>query len=426
MVGVGGRHARDRGAEGPEDPLPGGRWTFLTRPFVLLCGFYFVVFFAGYQLFPLVPLHLRSLGAGLAESGRFMTTFTVGAALGGLVTGPLGDRLGSRRVLQGAALLMVLFLAIYTLLPVRWAFYVLAPLNGVVWSGLRTASVAQAGTLLPLQRRAEGMSIFGLASPGGIALGPLLGLALWPLLGFRGTLLLLAAAFVALGLAVRGLPGEAPAGRPSAATFRWPETSALAPAAISFLLGVSYGPVPPYAAQEARLLGLLWPSALLACLAGGIVGLRALLALRGLGARPIRMMPGLLLLTAAGQILLALAPGGTPRHILGGVLYGAGFGMAHTLLFMHVLETASPGRRGAGIGVLYFAYDLGQAAGALAVGEAMDLAGGWLGAAGGFRAGWGLASLAVLASLPLGRRIAAARRGAAGPAPDARDVTLVL
>ena len=74
--------------------------------------------------------------------------------------------------------------------------------------------------------------------------------------------------------------------------------------------------------------------------------------------------------------------------------------------------------------MLEFAYDLGQAAGALAVGEAMDLAGGWLGAAGGFRAGWGLAGLAVLASLPLGRRIAAARRGASGPAADAGDVTL--
>ena len=72
---------------------------FLTAPFVLLCAFYFLVFAAGYQLFPVVPLHLRDLGASLAESGRFQTAFMLGSGFGSLFTGPLGDRLGQRRVL---------------------------------------------------------------------------------------------------------------------------------------------------------------------------------------------------------------------------------------------------------------------------------------------------------------------------------------
>ncbi|MCX6546893.1 MAG: hypothetical protein NTW40_02440, partial [Acidobacteria bacterium] len=65
-----------------------------TGPFLILWAFYFLVFAAGYQLFPVVPLHLRDMGASLAESGRFQTAFMLGSGFGSLFTGPLGDRLG--------------------------------------------------------------------------------------------------------------------------------------------------------------------------------------------------------------------------------------------------------------------------------------------------------------------------------------------
>ena len=81
-----------------------GRSRFLTPAFVLLTSFYFLIFAAGYQLFPVLPLRWRELGATLAESGRFMAAFTLGSGIGALFTGPLGDRLGQRRVLRGASL----------------------------------------------------------------------------------------------------------------------------------------------------------------------------------------------------------------------------------------------------------------------------------------------------------------------------------
>ena len=65
----------------------------MTTPFIILCAFYFLVFAAGYQLFPVVPLRLRELGASLAESGRFQTAFMLGSGFGSLFTGPLGDGL---------------------------------------------------------------------------------------------------------------------------------------------------------------------------------------------------------------------------------------------------------------------------------------------------------------------------------------------
>jgi hypothetical protein len=60
-----------------------------------------------------------------------------------------------------------LLLGAYGLLHVRWAFYLLAFPHGVVWSGLLTATMATLGQVLPAERRADGLSVYGLASPAG-------------------------------------------------------------------------------------------------------------------------------------------------------------------------------------------------------------------------------------------------------------------
>jgi|GEM_PF-153024 len=384
-----------------------------TRAFILLSVFYFTVFLAGYQLFPIVPLHLRNLGADLAESGRFMGAFTLGSAVGSLFTGPLGDRLGQRRVLRVASLLMVVFFAAYALIDRpehRWIFYVLAPIHGLVWSGLRTATVAKAGSMLAPELRAEGMSFFGMSSPAGIAVGPLLGLLLWPVLGFRWMLIVLGAIYVALHLLIKSLPREPVEHRRQDALFQLPEKFTLWPALLLFGIGISFGPMPPYSAQEAKFLHLAMPSAFLTSLALGIVGLRLVLGLRGLGKRPIRKLAPMLWVTLAGLAMLALLPGGTSRHILAGLIYGAGYGMVHTLMFMYMIETSRPDRRGAAVGMLYFSYDLGQAVGAVALGWAMERIGAHWGLEVGYRGGWALGCLALVGCLLLAPRFLRPKR----------------
>ena len=388
----------------PEAPPP----KLFTRDFILLAVFYFTVFLAGYQLFPIVPLHLRRLGADLAESGRFMGAFTLGSAVGSLFTGPLGDRLGQRRVLRVASLLMVVFFTAYALIDKpehRWLFYVLAPIHGLVWSGLRTATVAKAGSMLAPEIRAEGMSFFGMSSPAGIAVGPLLGLLLWPVLGFRWMLMVLGAIYVALHILIKSLPREPPEQRRKQALFQGPERVVIWPALLLFGIGISFGPVPPYSAQEATFLHLSMPSAFLTSLALGIVGLRLILGLTGLGKRPIQMLTPMLWVTLAGLGMLALLPGGTGRHISAGLVYGAGYGMVHTLMFMHMIDTSQPDRRGAAVGVLYFSYDLGQAVGAVALGWAMERFGAHWGLVIGYRGGWALGCLALVGCLLVAPRI---------------------
>jgi MFS family permease len=370
---------------------------FLTAPFLILWGFYFLVFAAGYQLFPVVPLHLRDLGASLAESGRFQTAFMLGSGFGSLFTGPLGDRLGPRRVLRLASFAIVGILASYAFLRVRWAFYLLAPVHGLLWSALRTASIAKAGGILSLEHRAQGLSLFGLSGPGGVAVGPLLGLWLMPRLGFMWMLLLLAGVFAVLHLLIGTLPRE-DTRTVQTTIFQWPERAIWGPVAVLLLVGLGFGPMPPYSAQEAKALGMLWPSAFLTCFALGMMAIRGLLALTGMGRRPVALLPWMMALATVGNGLLALLPGALSRHILGGTVYGAGYGMVHTLLFMHILETTPPARRGGAVGALFFAFDSATALGSLGLGWVMER---W-----NFRWGWALGTGLMALAIPVAQRIA--------------------
>ena len=369
---------------------------FLTVPFLVVCTFYFLVFAAGYQLFPVVPLRLRDLGASLAESGRFQTAFMLGSGFGALFTGPLGDRLGPRRVLRVASLAVVGILVIYALLKVRWVFYLLAPVHGLLWSALRTATIAKVGGILPVAHRAQGLSIFGLTGPGGVAVGPLVGLWLMPHLGFTWMLILLAGVFVMLYALIGALPRESPR-EIEGTVFQWPDRSVWGTLAVMMLVGLSFGPMPPYSAQEAKALGSAWPSAFLTCFALGMMAVRGLLALTGMGRRPVALLPGMAALTAVGYGLLAFLPGGLIRHVAAGLVYGGGYGMVHTLMLTHLLETTPPQRRGAAAGAFFFAFDAGTALGSLGLGWVMER--------GGFRWGWALGAGLMALSIPIAHRV---------------------
>jgi MFS family permease len=280
---------------------------------------------------------------------------------------------------------------------VRWVFYALAPVHGLLWSALRTASMAKVGGILAPKHRAQGMSLFGLAGPGGVAIGPLAGLWLLPHLGFAWMLVTLALVFAVLHVLIGSLPREPVREIAPEAAFRLPDKSVWGPVSLLFFLGLSFGPMPPYSAQEAKALGMLWPSALLTCFAVGMMGMRAVLGLTGMGRRPVTLLPYMLALAAVGSLLLTFLPGGTSRHLTAGLVYGAGYGMVHTLIFMHIIEVSLPERRGAGVGALFFAFDVGTALGAFGLGWVMEHL--------GFRWGWSAGAILLALAIPAARRV---------------------
>lgn len=382
-------------SEAPKPPL-------FTRDFALVWLLTFLTFFAAFQLFPTVPLRLRELGASLGESGRFLSVFTAGSAFGALFTGPLGDRIGHRRMVVAACFGFAVFTAAYALVRQPWGFYLLALPHGVVWSGLLTSTMATLSHVLPEARRVEGLALYGLASPSGVFFGPTLALWITGRWGFPPLALLLALAFAVLSGYARTLPRLAPAAtrRPA---FQPPQRAVLLPCAVLFMSALGYGAMNSYAAQEAKSLAFAFPSAFFTALAVGMVGMRLAMTRIGFGARPVRLLPGMIGAAALGSALLAGLPGGALRHAAAGVLYGAGYSMMHTLVNAFVLDRVDADRRGAAFGATLFSFDAGIGLGAFLLGS---LIGGH-----GYRAGWAAGTLLLLVALVLSFRMVRAEGG---------------
>jgi MFS family permease len=116
-----------------------------------------------------------------------------------------------------------------------------------------------------------------------------------------------------------------------------------------------------------------------------------------MGRRPVALLPYMIALAASGYALLAFLPGGMARHLLSGLIYGAGYGMVHTLLIMNIFATTPPKRTGAAVGALFFAFDAATALGALGLGWVMEHF--------NFRWGWAIGAGLMTLSIPVARRI---------------------
>ena len=378
--------------------------SLFTPQFTLVFAITFITFFAAFQLFPTVPLRLIQLGASVGQSGWFMGAFTVGSALGALFTGPLGDRTGQRRMIVASTLCFTAILLLYGLIQGRWWWFcVLALPHGVVWSGLLTATMATLGDVLPEDRRAAGMNLYGLASPGGVIFGPILGVTLFTHFGFTVIAFGLAAAFLLLaGLALTLPPDRTDRERRS--PLQAPERTMVAPCSVLLATALGYGVLGTYTTQEALKLGTSAPWAFLTFMAVGMVGMRILMSVFGFDAQPVRQLPRMLWMACAGLLILAFAPTGLPRHVLSALLYGAGYSMVHTLINTYVLETVHPERRGAAFGATLFSFDAGISLGSLAIGGIIGWADGRYGVI-GFRLGWTISALMALAAVPLSYRL---------------------
>jgi MFS family permease len=374
------------------------------RTFQIVWIFYFLSFIVSYALLPTVPLHLKELGATIKEAGRFTTTFMLGSGLGALFTGPLGDRFSQRAVLKWAVILTAVCFAAYAFLNQKWLFFLIGLPHGVIWSGFRTCTIAWVGSFLPEGRRADGLAFFGMAAPLGAAFGPIIGIWLMPHVGFSTLMLLLALLSLSL-FAILGQSSEVAenTGKPvDSLAYKWPGNWIVAPTLVLLCMAVCYGSIPSYGSQEAVDNNFLWPSALVSCYGFGMVIFRLAVGWRGMGKNPMRLMPTMLIINVAAALCLALMPGGLIRHILCGLLFGATFGLSHTLAWAYAIDRAEPNRRGSAVGTLYFSYDTGIGMGSLIIGFPMEHL--------GYRWGWATGALFLFAAWLLSRRIAAQQR----------------
>jgi MFS family permease len=136
-----------------------------------------MVFVSVFQLLPAAPYRVLELGGTAAAAGLFLGLLAYSSAFSAPVTGPIGDRLGHRRVLIAVSLTLAVFSASYAVIPDYRLLLVVVAVHGLFWSALLSSSGAYMTATIPAARRAEGLSYWGLTSI--IALGAAPALGFW-------------------------------------------------------------------------------------------------------------------------------------------------------------------------------------------------------------------------------------------------------
>ena len=152
---------------------PARELVIVTGPFVRLWIAHFIQAL-GFSSMLLLPLYLDFLGASRAEIGAVMASASVGGLLARPLVGWALDTIGRKPVLVAGTLLLVggmgLVAAVDAVGPMVYAMRILTGLGtGTLFTGYFTL----AADLVPEERRAEGIALFGISGLTPLLVNPL-------------------------------------------------------------------------------------------------------------------------------------------------------------------------------------------------------------------------------------------------------------
>lgn len=343
---------------------------------------------------------------GFSESavGAAVTVFFTAAAVGAVPAGLVTERVGPSTAMRtGASMAGAASLAIGLLASAWWHAAALLAVAGLAVGLIDTGGARAFSEAVPDRRRGLAFGVKEGSVPAASMLAgaavPVLGLTV----GWRPTFALTLVLLVVVWVLLPATLGQARAAPPEPDRDR-PSRSSLVLVAIGSATGTG-------AATAGT--SFLVPGGVQAGLSPGVAGtLLAVASALGITTRLVaghradaadddrlRIIAALLLLGAAGPVLLAL--GGAPMVILGGlVMIGAGWGW--TGLVFHSAVRADPTAPAAAAGIVLTGLSAGGASGPLAFGFVAERA--------GYPTAWLLASAAMLVGA--GAMLAAYRRAA--------------
>lgn len=365
-----------------------------TPRFFVMCGFNFVVFLSAFQLLPTAPFRIRDLGGSAIAAGLFLGFLTYSSALAGPITGGVVDRLGKRRVLLVSSAAIAGFSLLYAVLPRYEGMLALVVVHGLFWSGLLVAASSYVTDIVPANRRAEGMSYWGMSTIFAISMAPAIGLWVYEHGGWR-TLCLEAAGLSLLmfGIAWRLLPQDVPH-KATRAAWAWSslvEWRILALSVTMFLYSFGYGGITSFVAMYSEASGVYPASLYFTVFSVAILVTRPFVARLGDRIGHKKVLVPCLGLVVAGFALLAVG-GSRGMFVVSALVFGTGFGSAYPLFLGHVMRHVAPERRGAAFGSIIAAFDTGIGTGSMAIG--------WIVQHYGYRSAYGAAAALALLTVP--------------------------
>lgn len=330
-----------------------------NKNFILIIVINFLVFINHLMILSTFPFYVEYLGGTEAQAGLAAALFSIVAVLFRPLIGWMLDT-GRRKII------LVIGLCGMALMPLGYLFlasfflaFVCRMIHGASLAFSNTSTSTIATDIIPRQRFAEGMGMFGLATALATACAPALGLAIMDHMGFH-TLFLMAFASAAAALILFLLMRLNPIPQTQKAfQLRGLINKDSIPASLTALIFMfTYGALENFAAKFAVEESL--PS-------GGIffavMSLVLLLTRITTGKVTDRHGEGIFAYTCnlsmfAAFLLMGLMPN-TVTFLLSAVLAGYGFGGLEPALQSMAVSLATPKTRGAANSTFLCAYDIG-------------------------------------------------------------------
>ncbi|MFZ4401712.1 MAG: MFS transporter [Bacteroidales bacterium] len=150
-----------------------------TRSFYLMSASNFLMSIAFYFLIPTLPVFITDiLHASKLQVGLIFASYTLSALLIRPFAGFFLDSHGRRIILLISFFIFALLLGTYALVFSVFQLLMLRLLHGFSWGVTTTSFSTAIVDIIPAKRRGEGLGMFGLFMTIGMAIGPMLGLAI--------------------------------------------------------------------------------------------------------------------------------------------------------------------------------------------------------------------------------------------------------
>ncbi|MFD5396845.1 MFS transporter [Streptomyces sp. NPDC127097] len=350
----------------------GSRPPLVTRPLLLRFVSIIGASTSFFLLLSVVPLYAETSGGGDNGAGPATGALMLATVVGELATPRLVARFGYRLVLAtGLVLLGAPALVLTASADMVWIVAVCL-VRGLGFAFTVVAGGALTASLIPPERRGEGLALVGIVSgvPSLVALP--LGVWLVGQVGYAPVCLAGGLAALAAIVSVPGLPDREPASERSVTMLSGLRTAALlrpavvfAAAALAAGIIVTFLPLAVPSASLGLVSVALFAQSAAATVARWVAGRHsdrhgpAGLVLPGLAA------------AAAGTLLIAMTH--RPVAVMAGVaLFGIGFGVIQNATLTLMYARVSAAGYGTVSALWNFAYDAGMGAGALGFGVLAD------------------------------------------------------
>lgn len=338
-----------------------------TLNFILISLSTLSVFLAFHGLQPTLSIYIQTFGGTTKIAGLALTSLTVAAIIARPITGWALDKYGRKIIFFCGLGLFLIPMVIYTWMVPVVVLILLRFIQGLGWGIGNTASATVATDIIPWERMGEGMGYYSLAMSVSMAFSPVFALWIINHYSFRElfvvcSLLTLASLLLAFFIKYPNIEKKSTSSR-----FVFMEKSALRPATVILFVTFSYSSIisflPLYATQQGlATVGFFFSAMALTTLVSrplsGIIVDR-----RGTKGYNLGVIIGTMATAAAMPVL---AHASTLFHlIVGGMLYGIGFGFIQPTMLALSIHSVPREKKGAANATYWTAVDMGAASGSL-------------------------------------------------------------